>query len=166
MSYHVTFHNATIKPEQYPAVIARFYQDQPVDPAQLAETALEQVKSLFSGYDQPEQDDEGIHLDGTGFYDSAGYGYMDELEALLRFCSPGAYIHSIDEEESTGEYQHVLQPDGTTIQVIPSRVLFPGVPESAAELATALDHEQRVQLIAALLRAEHDDQLAESSVNG
>lgn len=128
MNYNATFHNATIKPEKYGKLIDWAPEDVAAEPEKAAQIALEVVEGYLDEFaNEPEQDAEGIHLDGCGYYDSASYGYLDELFRLLRFCEPGAYIHDIDAEEMSGEqWRHYLLPGGV-IRTVRPEVVWPEV---------------------------------------
>ena len=122
MQYNVTFHNATIKRE----TLAGRLEIAP-DSRLFERHALDYLSNWLTG--DPACDDEGVHLDGCGYWDSASYGFGDELKLILEDCEPGAYFHEIDEEECSGEQWRVYKmPDGTLKTVIPE-IVWPELPE-------------------------------------
>jgi hypothetical protein len=144
MSYDVTFHDALIKPERYAELLG---PNAYVTPEALAEAALDHVRELLSDSTEPVQDENGILLDGDGFYDSASYSYGRDLRELLAHCEPGAYIHEIDVEDMTGEQWRFLVMPDRSIKTINAEIRFPGMdwptnlPSLIADARTALDFE-------------------------
>lgn len=121
MHYNVTFQNATIKAERFEAML-RNEATADMSQAELWQAALDYVDEHLSYSEAADQNpDTGeIHLSGCGYYDSASYSYGIELERLLTYCEPGAYIHEVDAEESSGEaWRRVLHPDGSIKTVYP-----------------------------------------------
>lgn len=124
MHYNVTYHDAVIPPENYASLIEMDPEEaRTVAPATLARLALEHLSETLSEWCDPEQNAEGIHLDGEGFQDGASYSYQGELLHVLYHCKPGAYIHDIDAEEGTGGQSRVYKmPDGSLREVYPEIV--------------------------------------------
>ncbi|MBT2484801.1 MULTISPECIES: hypothetical protein [unclassified Microbacterium] len=131
MHYNITFHNALIKPESYAAMIGWTPEAAAAEPERVAELALAHVTELLGEWSDPVQDEDGILMDGDGFNDSASYGYGEQLSGLLAHCEPGAYIHEIDDEESSGEQWRILVMPDRTVKVIQPVIIWPGI-EGAA----------------------------------
>jgi len=145
MHYDVTFNDATIKPERYFDLLCKLGGYLPTDNlteedrAGMPAQALVAVDDLLDDWDGAVQDDDGIHLDGIGFHDSASYSYGDSLYSLLSFCEPGGYTHENDAENSSGEqWRSVVMPD-RTVKTITGEVHFPGMdwPDNLPDLIAA-----------------------------
>jgi len=127
MQYDVTFHDATIPPAKYGDLIEWSPEQVAAEPERAAALALEAVNDLLDDWNPAEQDAEGIHLDDLGYHDSASYGYIESLHRLLKLCSPGAYTHENDAEDSSGEqWRYVVQADGS-LREITGTIRFPGM---------------------------------------
>lgn len=117
MSYSMSLENALIKSENYHKLIGWTPEEVAAESRadHAAGLALDAVNRYFSfGSDGAYLTDGGIDLSECGYWDSAGYGYGDELIELLRLCEPGAVLHDIDVEESTGAVtRYTVLADGS-----------------------------------------------------
>lgn len=146
MNYDMSFENALIKPENYHKLIGwppeEVAHESRADHA--ARLALNAVNGHFSyGSDGAYLTDDGIDLSGCGYWDSAGYGYGDDLIELLRLCEPGAVLEDIDVEESTGAVtRYTVLADGSihtgTPDVIWTDPEGPSLKDLIADARTAL----------------------------
>lgn len=122
MHYNINFEDAVIKRERFPQLLGHF-PAKLHDPAAHDQRALDAVNALLGDSCEATQDAEtgAIDLSGTGYWDSAGYGYGDDLKQLLLLCEPGAYIHEIDAEECSGDqWRHVVLEDRTLVTISPN----------------------------------------------
>lgn len=127
MHYNVTYVNAIIKPERFEAML-RNEATADMTREELWDAALDYVNGHLDDYESADQNEETgeIDLSGFGYHNHASYSYGMELEKLLSYCEPGAYIHEVDSEESSGEqWRRVLHADGSIKTVYPE-IVWPG----------------------------------------
>lgn len=104
-AYSTTFHDTTIVvTEQTLELIENRFGGYSENPGQSAEArALEALRTTFQESEIPEitTDAKGrriITLDDVGYWDEAGFGFIDHLNALLLTAEPGAFREDRDVE--------------------------------------------------------------------
>lgn len=128
MNYSETFHDATIILDDKTLVeltgltVEHVRLDRPTALDAAVEAVNDVVDEMSNVLDAdgtsinvPDTQDV-IDLNESSFCDHASYSYQDELNRLLLLCEPGAYIHDIDCEDSTGEQSRayvIRRADGT-----------------------------------------------------